>query len=383
MNPGPPHPAPLGVYVHWPYCARICPYCDFNVVRDRGRRDEQAALAAAILADLTAQAALTGPRRLVSVFFGGGTPSLMDPDWVAAIIDRAKALWPPLGPIEATLEANPTDAESGRFAGFAAAGVTRLSLGVQSLDDGALTFLGRNHDAAQARRAIVLARALFANLSVDLIYARPGQAVADWRRELAQMVALGPDHLSPYQLTIEAGTAFDRAVRRQVFQPRDPETSARLYEATQAVLEAEGFAAYEVSNHARPGAEARHNLVYWRGEDYVGAGPGAHGRLTIDGARVATVAHARAADYIAAVERTGLGLEDREILGAVAAAEERLMLGLRVSEGVPLAELRALALARLDELAQAGLLVRRNDRLVATPSGRLVLDRVISELVTG
>ena len=197
------------------------------------------------------------------------------------------------------------------------------------------------------------------------------------------MVALGPDHLSPYQLTIEAGTAFDRAVRRQVFQPRDPETSARLYEATQAVLEAEGFAAYEVSNHARPGAEARHNLVYWRGEDYVGAGPGAHGRLTIDGARVATVAHARAADYIAAVERTGLGLEDREILGAVAAAEERLMLGLRVSEGVPLAELRALALARLDELAQAGLLVRRNDRLVATPSGRLVLDRVISELVTG
>lgn len=378
-----PPPASLGVYVHWPYCARICPYCDFNVVRDRGKVDEQVALAAAIIDDLRAQAALTGPRTLVSVFFGGGTPSLMDPAWTAAIVAEARSLWSPAGRVEVTLEANPTDAETGRFAGFAESGVNRLSLGVQSLNDAALKFLGRNHDAAQARRAIAEARRLFDNLSVDLIYARPGHGERAWREELVQMVALGPDHLSPYQLTIEPGAAFDRAVRRQVFSPLDPDNSARLYEATQAVLEAEGFTAYEVSNHARPGAQSRHNLVYWRGEDYVGAGPGAHGRLTLDGARTATVGHARIGDYIDAVSHNGVGFETRETLNLVEAAEERLMLGLRVSEGVPLAELSALEMAKLDEMVGVGLLTIDDDRLAATPAGRLVLDRVIGELVVG
>jgi len=377
------HAAPLGVYIHWPYCARICPYCDFNVVRDRGRLDEQSALASAILDDLRAQAALTGPRTLVSVFFGGGTPSLMRPEWVGAMVAEARRLWPSAGEVEVTLEANPTDAEAGRFAAFASAGVNRLSLGVQSLDDDALKFLGRNHDASQARRAIALGRGLFERLSVDLIYARPGHGEAAWRRELAQMAALGPDHLSPYQLTIEPGAAFDRAVRRKVFSPLDPDRSARLYEATQAALLREGFEAYEVSNHARPGAKARHNLVYWRGEDYVGAGPGAHGRLTLDGSRAATVGHGRVGDYIAAVAAAGTGFQTCETLTPVEAAEERLMLGLRISEGAPLAELTPLAMTRLDDLVEAGLLLRADGRLVATPAGRLLLDRVISDLVIG
>lgn len=371
----------LGVYIHWPYCARICPYCDFNVVRDRGRRDEQLVLQRAILADLEAQAVLTGPRTLVSIFFGGGTPSLMEPEWVAEIIAAARRLWRPAAEVEVTLEANPTDVESGRFAAYAQAGVSRLSLGVQSLDNAALKFLGRNHNADQGRRAALLARGLFPKLSLDLIYARPGQSIAAWARELKEAAALGADHVSPYQLTIEAGTAFDRAVRRKTFNPRDPDASAALYEATQAVLAAEGFDAYEVSNHARPGAEARHNLVYWRGEDYVGAGPGAHGRLTLDGARTATVGAPGVPAYIAAVGRTGLGFEDREILDAQAAAEERLMLGLRVTEGVALAELAALPMVKLDGLTADGFLLRIGDRIVATPAGRLVLDRVIEELI--
>ena len=206
--------APLGVYIHWPYCAKICPYCDFNVYRDRGRREEQAALAAAIADDLKAQAALTGGRELASIFFGGGTPSLMDPDWAGELIALAKSLWRPAGEVEVTLEANPTDAEAERFDAFAAAGVGRLSLGLQALEDASLTLLGRNHDAAAARRAAVQAARSFPRLSVDMIYALPGQTVQAWREELSKAVDLGAEHVSPYQLTIEAGTAFDRAVRR-------------------------------------------------------------------------------------------------------------------------------------------------------------------------
>jgi oxygen-independent coproporphyrinogen-3 oxidase len=255
-------PSPLGVYIHWPYCARVCPYCDFNVVRDRGRKAEQAALVEAIARDLEAQAAITGPRRLVSVFFGGGTPSLMDPDAAGRLVALAKALWTPEPDLEVTLEANPTDAEAGRFAAFAAAGVDRLSLGVQALDDASLAFLGRNHDAAAARRAVEVAARTFPRLSLDLIYALPGQADAAWRDALASAVDLGAEHLSPYQLTIEAGTAFDRAVRRRAFAPAEPELAAVLYETTQAVLEPLGFEAYEVSNHARGvAARWRHNLI--------------------------------------------------------------------------------------------------------------------------
>jgi putative oxygen-independent coproporphyrinogen III oxidase len=339
------------------------------VTRDRGRTDEQRLLLRAILMDLEAQAELTGPRTLVSIFFGGGTPSLMEPDWAGEIVARARALWSPADTVEVTLEANPTDAESGRFAAFAQAGVNRLSLGIQSLDDDALKFLGRNHDAAQGRRAALLARGVFPRLSLDLIYARPGQSVGAWTRELKEAVALGPDHLSPYQLTIEPGTPFDRAVRRRTLSPRDPDASAALYEATQSTLEAEGFDAYEVSNHARPGAQSRHNRVYWQGEDYVGVGPGAHGRLTLGGARTATAAPAPIPAYLRRVGDGGDGFETRDILSPEAAAEERLMMGLRISEGLPLGEVAALPLRRLDEMIEAGLIRRADGRIAATAAG--------------
>jgi oxygen-independent coproporphyrinogen-3 oxidase len=374
-------PAPLGLYVHWPYCARICPYCDFNVALDR-RGGEAQVLAEAIVDDLTAQASMIGPRQLVSIFFGGGTPSLMDPAWTGAIIDEARRLWPAAPDLEITLEANPTDAEADRFAAFAAAGVGRLSLGVQALDDFALRFLGRNHDADEARRAAAVAAAAFPRLSLDLIYARPLQTPQTWADELKAAIALGPEHISPYQLTIEAGTAFDKAVRRGAFVPADPDLAAQLYETTQDVLTAAGFAAYEVSNHARgPAARSRHNLVYWRGEDYLGIGPGAHGRLTLRGARVATEAERAVPAYIARVRETGTGIAARETLSPVAAAEERLLLGLRVDEGVPLTDLAALTLDRLGELKAGGFVTVADGRITATALGRPVLDRVIAELI--
>ncbi|PXA84901.1 coproporphyrinogen III oxidase [Caulobacter sp. D4A] len=377
---------PLGLYVHWPYCARICPYCDFNVVRDRGRTDEQAALADAIVADMTAQRALTGPRRLLSIFFGGGTPSLMDPAAVARVIATAKTLWSPADDLEISLEANPTDAEAGRFEALAQAGVARLSLGVQALDDASLKMLGRNHDAGSARRAVATAARLFPRLSVDLIYARPGQTDAAWREELGEMLAYGPEHVSPYQLTIEAGTAFDRAVGRGRIVPPDEDLAAQLFETTQEVLEAAGFDAYEVSNHARgPAARSRHNLVYWRGVDYVGVGPGAHGRLTLPSGKLATTARAKITDYIAAVARDGTGFE-REDLTPVEAAEERLLLGLRIDDGVAFAEMAALDLSadtpKVKSLVESGLLVDDPYRLRATRQGRLVLDRLTGMLAT-
>ncbi len=378
MSDGPP---PLGVYIHWPYCARVCPYCDFAVVRDRGRRDEQAALVEAIAADLTAQAAMIGPRRLVSIFLGGGTPSLMEPEAVGRLIALCRTLWPGDGPMEVTLEANPTDAEADRFSAFAAAGVNRLSLGVQALDDDSLAFLGRNHGAGEARRAARLAAQTFPRLSLDLIYALPGQTAAAWRETLIAAADLGAEHLSPYQLTIEAGTAFDRAVRRGRFAPADPDRAADLYEATQETLQVLGFHAYEVSNHARgEAAPARHNLVYWRGEDYLGVGPSAHGRLTLGGARLATETPRGVGDYIARVREAGDGLAAREPLTPVARAEERVLMGLRTLEGVARADLQPLSLARLPELVAAGLITDDGARLYATPAGRLVLDRVTGML---
>ena len=376
----------VGLYVHWPYCSRICPYCDFNVVRDRGRGEEQAALAEAILADLEAQAALTGPRRLASIFFGGGTPSLMDPAAVAAVIARARTLFPPRGDIEITLEANPTDAEAGRFAALAEAGVNRLSMGVQALDDASLAFLGRNHSAAEALRAVELAGRLFPRLSIDLIYARPGQTPDAWARELTAALSLGFEHVSPYQLTIEAETAFGRALRRGTLVPPDEDGAAALYETTQAVLGAAGFDAYEVSNHARnAAARSAHNLHVWRGGDYLGLGPGAHGRLTLDGVRTATVAHRRIADYVSGVA-SGAPWSDREALSPRDAAEERLLLGLRTTEGAPAALLGALDLSGEDgpvaDLVAEGFLTMRAGRLIATPRGRPVLDGVLKALLT-
>jgi putative oxygen-independent coproporphyrinogen III oxidase len=376
---------PLGVYVHWPYCARICPYCDFNVFKAKGREAEAGELARAIVADLAAQREITGPREMVSVFFGGGTPSLMDPRWAAEIVAAARRLWTPVGDLEISLEANPTDAEADRFAALADAGIGRLSLGLQALDDAALTFLGRNHDAAEGRRAAEAAAKAFPRLSLDLIYALPGQTPETWAEELRRALDLGPEHLSPYQLTIEAGTAFDRAVRRGTFAPADEDLATDLFETTQAVLEAEGFEAYEVSNHAKGrAARSRHNLVYWQGWDYVGVGPGAHGRITRDGVREATVAAARPGDYIRRVGETGLGFASRETLSPVEAAEERLLSGLRIAEGVPFAELTALKLQpdhpTVRRLAELGLIAEDAGRLRATPAGRRVLDRLTAEL---
>ncbi len=379
-NPG----SDVGLYVHWPYCSRICPYCDFNVVRDRGRVEEQAALVEAILADMRAQRALTGSRRLASIFFGGGTPSLMAPEAAARIIAQARDLFPPAGAIEISLEANPTDAEAARFAALAGAGVNRLSMGVQALDDASLRFLGRDHSAAEARRAVALAGRAFARLSIDLIYARPDQTPADWAAELGMALDLGFEHVSPYQLTLEPATAFGRALARGTLIPPDEDQAAALYETTQTVLEAAGFDAYEVSNHAR-GVSARsaHNLHVWRGGDYLGLGPGAHGRLTLDGTRTATVAHRRIADYVAGVE-AGSPWMETERLDAAGAAEEKLLLGLRTVEGAPVGLLADLGLdaAPTADLITDGFLRLSGGRLVATPRGRPVLDGVLKALLT-
>ncbi|MFN4177822.1 radical SAM family heme chaperone HemW [Phenylobacterium sp.] len=369
---------PLGVYVHWPYCARICPYCDFNVFRARGREVEAEALVRAILDDLAAQRELTGPRDLVSVFFGGGTPSLMDPAWTAEIVDQARRLWTPAADLEVTLEANPTDAEADRFAAFAEAGVNRLSLGLQSLDDAALKLLGRNHGATEGRRAAGVAARTFPRLSVDLIYARPGQTPGAWAQELKAALALGAEHVSPYQLTIEAGTAFERAVRRGTLVPPAEDPAAELFETTQTVLEAAGFDAYEVSNHAQgETARSRHNLVYWRGWDYVGAGPGAHGRITTPEGRVATTAADRPGDYIAGEGGT------RELLTPVEAAQERVLSGLRIAQGVGREEVAVLDILpeRIARLVELGLLADDPARLRATAQGRHVLDAITRELL--
>lgn len=377
--------APLGLYIHWPYCAKICPYCDFNVYRDRGRASEQADLAEAIALDMRTQAATTGERELVSIFLGGGTPSLMDPAVAAELVALAKHLWPAAADLEVTLEANPTDAEAERFDAFAAAGINRLSLGLQALDDPSLALLGRNHDAASARRAAAEAARRFPRLSVDLIYARPGQTQAAWARELAAAIELGAEHVSPYQLTIEAGTAFEHAVRRGGIVPPDDELGAALFDTTQTVLEAAGYDAYEVSNHARGAtARSRHNLVYWTGADYVGVGPGAHGRLARPQGRTATYAHPRPADYIAAVAATGAGLATEDVLSPREAAQERVLAGLRIDAGVPFDELTALGLhprhPEVVALVAAGMLADDARRLRATRAGRLLLDRVTSRL---
>lgn len=375
----------VALYVHWPYCARICPYCDFNVVRDRGRTVEQADLVRAIPTDMEAQAALTGPRRLASIFFGGGTPSLMAPEAVGAVIARATALFEPRGPIEITLEANPTDAEAARFAALSDAGVNRLSMGVQALDDAALAFLGRNHSADEARRAVAAAARAFPRLSIDLIYARPGQTVDGWTAELTEALDMGFEHVSPYQLTIEPTTAFGRAVARGAWAPPDEDLSAALYETTQAVLERAGFEAYEVSNHARGvAARSAHNLHVWRGGDYLGVGPGAHGRLTLNGTRTATVAHKGIGTYVAGVA-AGAPWSERETQSARDAAEEKILLGLRTVEGVSLTDLAVLGRSLRDEplagLIADGFLGAAAGRVRATKAGRPVLDGVLRALL--
>jgi putative oxygen-independent coproporphyrinogen III oxidase len=377
---------PLAVYIHWPFCRSKCPYCDFNShVRDR---IEEARWRHALVADLEHQAGLLPDRTLGSIFFGGGTPSLMAPETVAALIARAKALWPAAPDLEITLEANPNSAEAERFAGFAASGVNRLSLGVQALDDAALRFLGRAHDRAEALAAIRLARDLFPRTSFDLIYARPGQAAAAWQAELDEALALAGEHLSLYQLTIEPGTAFGNRASRGERLAADEETAAFLFELTQSRLAASGLPAYEISNHARRGGECRHNLAYWRYQDYLGIGPGAHGRMTQGGGKVAMRQRRSPEAWLAAIEEAGTAFEEASAVPREAAVEEMVMMGLRLVEGLARPRLEALAGRpaedifgdALPRLVEGGFLTLDADRLAATDAGRQRLNAVLASL---
>jgi putative oxygen-independent coproporphyrinogen III oxidase len=383
---------PLAVYIHWPFCRSKCPYCDFNNhVRDGV---DAARWTRALLADLDHQGEVVPGRRVGSVFFGGGTPSLMPPETVAALVDRLRRRWRVAGDVEITLEANPNSAEAGRFRAFAAAGVNRLSLGVQALDPAALKFLGRAHDRAEAIAAIEHARDSFARFSFDLIYARPGQTLAAWRRELDEALGLAGSHLSLYQLTIEPGTAFAALAARGALVPADEEDTAALFEMTQDSLAAHGLPAYEISNHARLGAECRHNLAYWRYQDYVGIGPGAHGRVTRNGIKYATRQRRSPERWLAAVEASGTGREEETAIDPDAALEEMLMMGLRLVEGVARMRLEIAAgrgapgqdiesrLGRnLAPLIDGGFLTLDEHRLAATAAGRQRLNAVLAALL--
>jgi oxygen-independent coproporphyrinogen-3 oxidase len=374
--------------VHWPFCLSKCPYCDFNshvraaIDHERWR--------AALLRELDHYAADTPGRTLSSIFFGGGTPSLMEPATVAAVIARAGAHWPFAADIEITLEANPTSVEAGKFAGFRGAGVNRVSLGVQALNDADLKFLGRHHSAAEARAAIDIARRHFQRYSFDLIYARPGQSAAAWSAELAEAVGLAGDHLSVYQLTIEPETVFGAAYRRGELQVPAEDDAAALFELTQERLEAAGLPAYEISNHARPGAESRHNLTYWRYGDYVGIGPGAHGRLTIGAGKFATRQHRAPEAWLAAVEAAGHATRQRDPVAAEDRLSELMMMGLRTVEGVRRSRVVAecgrpleavLDAARLERLIGGGFLLLDEIGLRATAAGRQRLNAVVAELL--
>jgi oxygen-independent coproporphyrinogen-3 oxidase len=379
---------PLALYIHWPFCLAKCPYCDFNShVRER---IDQKRFAAALRAELAWEAARLGRRPLASIFFGGGTPSLMDPASVAALIADATSLFAAVPDLEITLEANPTSVEAARLAAFRDAGVNRLSLGVQALDDAALAALGRRHSAAQAIAALEVARGLFPRLSFDLITARPGQTLPAWRAELHQALALAADHLSLYQLTIEPGTGFAARHRRGDLLLPDDDTAAALYDATGEAAARFGLLAYEVSNYARPGSESRHNLQYWRYGDYAGIGPGAHGRLSLGAALRATSRHRAPESWAGLVERHGHGSTEETALDPSERAREALLMGLRLSEGIDAVRFAARTGMALDDaldpatLARAleeGYLSRAGSRLRATPEGRKRLDALLVALV--
>ena len=372
----------FGVYIHWPYCAAICPYCDFNVYRARG--GDTAPLLAAIASDIAGHAQRFGRREASSIFFGGGTPSLLPGRDIARLVEAVASAFALTPDCEITLEANPEDARL--FGEQAAAGVNRFSIGAQALDDSALKALGRGHDAAAALRAVDVAAATGRRVSLDLIYAREGQGIDAWRTELKQALALPIEHVSLYQLTIEPETAFARRFARGELSPPDADAAADLYEATQAICDTMGFLAYEISNHARGvSARSRHNLLYWRGADWVGVGPGAHGRLTHGGARIATESCKQPGDYIEAVNHRGIGWSSEEGLTSEAAADELLLMGLRIDEGVDLTRIEALRGRRLNRkgmtwLQEQGLIVQEGGRLRLTPQGRVVTNKIIAEL---
>ena len=377
---------PLGLYVHWPFCRSLCPYCDFNAHLAGDVDDER--WCRALLAELDHFAALTPDRPLGSVFFGGGTPSLMAPQTVAAILARADDHWSLDDTVEVTLEANPNATEVSRMADFRAAGINRVSLGVQALNDDALKVLGRSHDGAQARAAIKAVAALFERFSFDLIYGRPGHEVADWHGELDEAIGHARGHLSLYQLTMEPGTPFHMWHARGDLVLPDEEISATLFEVTQERLDRAGLPAYEISNHGAPGEECRHNLGYWRYGDFVGVGPGAHGRLTLNGATVATRQHRAPAIWLERVERDGHAAQVHDVLDRSLVGEEMLMMGLRTSRGVAAdtyaektGRTLAEALPDVTDLVAAGFLVFDDDGLRATRSGRQRLNSVLTRLL--
>jgi oxygen-independent coproporphyrinogen-3 oxidase len=372
---------PLALYVHWPFCVSKCPYCDFNShVRATIDRD---AWRDALLADLAHEARLLPDRTLTSIFFGGGTPSLMEPTTVQAMIDAAVRHWTPAPDIEITLEANPNSVEADRFVDLSHAGVNRLSLGLQSFDDNALRFLGRAHSAREGFRALEIGQRSFRRVNFDLIYALPGETEASWSTTLAQALSLGTKHLSLYQLTIEPGTRFAIMVAHRDFEPLETDAAAALYELTDAMTSEAGMPSYEISNYARCGQESRHNLTYWRYDDYAGIGPGAHGRRL--GMR--TVRHRKPENFLSALKRNGHGIAEEAPLSPIESVDEALVMGLRLREGVDAEAIadrfgRATIVdwGRVDRLVGSGHLERNGARLNLTPSGRLLLDHILGEI---
>jgi len=372
---------PLALYVHWPFCVSKCPYCDFNShVRADIDQDEWRE---ALLADLAHEARLLPGRTLTSIFFGGGTPSLMAPATVAAIIETATTHWMPAADIEISLEANPNSVEAERFADLARAGVNRLSLGLQSFDDSALRFLGRAHSASEGFRALEIAQRNVRRVSFDLIYALPGDSEASWSASLGQALSLGTKHLSLYELTIEPGTRFATMVSRRDFEPLDADAAAALYELTDAMTADAGMPAYEISNHARRGQECRHNLTYWRYGDYAGIGPGAHGRRL--GMR--TVRHRKPENFLSALARNGHGMVEEMPLCGVEAADEALVMGLRLRDGIDAEAIASrfgrtsiVDWGRVDRLVETGHVERSGARIKLTARGRLLLDHILGEI---
>ena len=374
----------FGLYVHWPFCQAKCPYCDFN--SHVSAKIDQKLWVRAYLAELDRLSEQLSGRVLNTIFFGGGTPSLMQPETVAAVIERAREIWPFANDIEISLEANPGSVEAGRFAGYRDAGVNRISMGIQALNDEDLRRLGRIHSVAEAKAAFDIARNCFDRVSFDLIYARQGQTLAAWKTELNEALSMAIDHLSLYQLTIEDGTAFgDRYARGKLRGLPEDDTAADMYLATQEITAAHGMAGYEISNHAKPGAESRHNLIYWRYGDYAGIGPGAHGRLTLNGTRYATETHLAPGAWLEAVNK-GNGESLRESLSSEDAAAEYLMMGMRLTEGLDMVRYtqisgRTLPQSKLADLAELGMVTISDQRLRATNQGRAVLNAVLRELL--
>ncbi len=376
--------ADLALYIHWPFCVSKCPYCDFNShVRESV---DVSAWEAALLADMAYEAQQAPRRPLTSIFFGGGTPSLMPPALVGKLIAAAEQHWGIAPDIEITLEANPSSVEAARFANLAAAGVNRVSLGLQAFEDATLHLLGRAHNGAEGLAALAVAQQHFARVNFDLIYALPGQTLAQWAADLRRALALGTTHLSLYQLTIEPGTRFETLVRTGELSPKDPDEAAEFYELTAEMTAAAGLPRYEISNHAAPGAESRHNLTYWRYGDYMGIGPGAHGRRQ----GIATLRHRKPENFLNAVTRNGHGAQSEEVLSSAEQAREALLMGLRLGEGVDLGYIARKSgqprdalvnTTAISNLARHGLMNQMGDHLCVLPEGMLLLDRILAEIV--